>query len=164
MPMAKSAAFERAQEILGEGFFFPKSAPLGQKLSPHLNENAVPATISLSANSGLTVRLSLPGGEEMNVRAEPRRIPDGPLRPVSFGTQPYDGEGPNGRYTLEPVAGEQHLDPEKALGCPPGYLFQELNDRLARGPIEFRWRFAPGGNGDHASVDLGTLSVQKLKA
>lgn len=42
------------------------------------------------------------------------------------------------RYQIVPVAGEQHLDPTAATGKAPDFLFEELRNRIAKKPIEFR--------------------------
>ena len=43
-----------------------------------------------------------------------------------------------GRYRLEPVATAVHLTPDEAGRRPPDYLAEELQQRLVRGPAEFR--------------------------
>src|SRR5258708_9607879 len=49
-----------------------------------------------------------------------------------------DGVSRYGRYTIVPEAGEGHLDAATAAGKGPDYLFNELNERLAKGPIKFK--------------------------
>ena len=48
------------------------------------------------------------------------------------------GETRFGRYRLVPVAGVEHLDAAAAAAKSPNFLFDELNERLSHGPIEFR--------------------------
>lgn len=43
-----------------------------------------------------------------------------------------------GRYRLLPEAGAEHLDAAALASKQPDYLFEELQERLARGPIYFR--------------------------
>lgn len=42
------------------------------------------------------------------------------------------------RYQIVPLAGEQHLDPAVAATKSPDFLFDELPNRITKGPIEFR--------------------------
>jgi catalase len=76
-----------------------------------------------------------------------------------------------GRYRIVPVAGNEHLDPKAAVAKGPDYLFDELKERIARGPIEFRVLVQLADGGDvvndatihwpvEASVEqLGTISL-----
>jgi catalase len=43
-----------------------------------------------------------------------------------------------GRYRIVPDAGVEHLDPEVAKGKDANFLFDELNQRIAAGPIGFQ--------------------------
>jgi catalase len=49
-----------------------------------------------------------------------------------------DGDTRFGRYRIVPAAGNEHLDAEAAKAKSPNYLFDELKERIAKGPIEFR--------------------------
>lgn len=42
------------------------------------------------------------------------------------------------RWQIVPVAGEKHLDPAVAATKGPDFLFEELRNRIAKAPIEFR--------------------------
>jgi catalase len=68
--------------------------------------------------------------------------------PASFGRETYFGvtafhfankfgETQFGRYRIVPVAGNDHLDAAVAKAKSPDYLFDELKERIAKGPIEF---------------------------
>lgn len=66
--------------------------------------------------------------------------------PSSFATEAYfgvtafrftnqDGVTRHGRYRISPQAGVEHLDEATAKGKDTNYLFDELTQRIARGPI-----------------------------
>jgi catalase len=70
-------------------------------------------------------------------------------QPASFATYAYfannslifvnaSGQRQAIRYQIIPLAGEQHLDPAVATTKGPDFLFDELKNRLAKGPAEFR--------------------------
>ena len=70
-------------------------------------------------------------------------------QPASFATYSYfgnnsfvfvnaQGKRQPIRYQIIPVAGEQHLDPAAAATKSPEFLEDELRNRIAKGPIEFR--------------------------
>jgi catalase len=48
-----------------------------------------------------------------------------------------DGVSRYGRYRIIPDAGVEHLDPEVSKGKDANFLFDELNERVAAGPISF---------------------------
>jgi catalase len=69
--------------------------------------------------------------------------------PASFAKETYFGvtamrfinkEGANryGRYRIVPDAGIEHLDPEVTEDKGPNFLFEELSERIAAGPISFQ--------------------------
>jgi catalase len=69
--------------------------------------------------------------------------------PSSYGKEAYFGvtamrfinqEGVSryGRYRIIPDAGVEHLDPEVIKGKDGNFLFDELNQRIASGPISFQ--------------------------
>jgi catalase len=78
-----------------------------------------------------------------------------------------------GRYRIIPIAGNDHLDAKAAAGKGPNYLFDELQERVAGGPIEFRVlvQLAEAGDvvddatihwpADRTLLDLGTISLTK---
>ena len=70
-------------------------------------------------------------------------------QPASFATYSYfgnnsfifvnaRGQRQATRYQIIPLAGEQHLDPTVAAAKGPDFLADELRNRLAKGPVEFR--------------------------
>jgi catalase len=69
--------------------------------------------------------------------------------PSSFGKEIYygvtamrftnkDGVSRYGRYRIIPDAAVEHLGPEVTQGKDPNFLFDELNQRIASGPISFQ--------------------------
>jgi catalase len=69
--------------------------------------------------------------------------------PSSFATEAYfgitamrftnkDGKSQYGRYRIVPEAGVAHLTDAEATGKSANYLFDELKDRIAKGPVTFR--------------------------
>ena len=100
--------------------------------------------------------------------------------PASFAKEAYfavtamrflnqSGAARYGRYRLSPEAGIEHLDPAAAAAKGPNYLFEELSERIARGPIRFHIHVQLAGEGDivddatnhwpadRPSVRLGTM-------
>jgi catalase len=49
-----------------------------------------------------------------------------------------DGAGRYGRYRILPEAGNEHLDAATVAAKGPNYLFDEIEHRLAQGPVKFR--------------------------
>ncbi|HEY1893662.1 MAG TPA: catalase family peroxidase [Chthoniobacterales bacterium] len=103
--------------------------------------------------------------------------------PASFATEKYfgltamkftnnDGVSRYGRYTIVPEAGEEYLDPPTAAAKGPDYLFNELNERLAKGPIKFKItvQVAEGGDvvndatvhwpAERKVVEFGTIALR----
>lgn len=69
--------------------------------------------------------------------------------PASFAKETYfgvtamrfinqEGDGRYGRYRIVPDAGVEHLDPEVTKDKGPNFLFDELTERIAAGPISFQ--------------------------
>lgn len=86
--------------------------------------------------------------------------------PSSFATEAYfgvtafrfinqDGVEHYGRYRILPKAGVEHLDAAVAQGKDANYLFDELKQRLAAGPIRFDIQVQIAGKGD--VVDDATI-------
>ncbi len=85
-----------------------------------------------------------------------------------------DGAGRYGRYRMIPEAGNDHLTPDAAAAKGPNYLFEEITDRILRGPIKFRIAAQvadPGDTVDDATVhwpedrrvvDLGDTELTAL--
>lgn len=49
-----------------------------------------------------------------------------------------DGHTEFGRYRVVPVSGSEHLSAEEAAAQSPNYLFEEVEQRMSRGPIKFK--------------------------
>ena len=109
----------------------------------------------------------------------PKPAPSSFARETYFGVTAYhfaDAHGWTrfGRYRIIPTAGNDHLDANLLASKSPTYLFDELPERLAKGPIEFhiQVQLAQAGDvvndatihwpSDRALQDLGTLSLTKI--
>jgi catalase len=105
--------------------------------------------------------------------------------PSSFARESYfgvtamrftNGEGASkfGRYRIIPEAGNEHLSDSETAAKGPGYLFDELPERLASGPISFRITVQVAADGDVTDdatvhwpedrpvLDFGTLTLTAL--
>jgi catalase len=105
--------------------------------------------------------------------------------PVSFATLAFfgvnafqftnaKGESQYARYRIEPVAGMQALTKEQAAAAAPNYLMDELAQRVAKGPVQFRISAQLAAKGDNVidgtqvwpddrpQVQLGILSLNKM--
>jgi catalase len=104
--------------------------------------------------------------------------------PVSFATLPYfgvtafkftnkDSVSRYGRYRILPAAGNAYLD-DAAATKGPNYLFDEIAERVAKGPVEFRIVVQVAADGDtvddatihwpedRPQIELGTLSLTEI--
>ncbi|HMF52700.1 MAG TPA: catalase family peroxidase [Edaphobacter sp.] len=102
--------------------------------------------------------------------------------PASFAKERYFGltamkftskEGVSrfGRYTIVPEDGEEHLSADAGAGKDANYLFEELKDRLGKGPIRFKIVVQVAEDGDVINdatvhwpdsrkvVELGTVEL-----
>ena len=73
----------------------------------------------------------------------PKPSPSSYAKEVYFGVTAMrftnkDGVSRYGRYRIIPDAGIEHLDPEVTQGKDANFLFDELNQRIASGPISFQ--------------------------
>jgi catalase len=59
-----------------------------------------------------------------------------------------DGASRYGRYQIIPEAGNDHLDDATVAGKNANYLFDELAERIAKGPIKFRILVQLANDGD----------------
>jgi catalase len=107
--------------------------------------------------------------------------------PASFVTESYfgvtamrfinkDGIGRYGRYRIVPQAGNHHLDEAAAAAKSANYLFDEIAERVAKGPAGFKILVQVAADGDvvddatiawpkdREQVELGTLSLTGLAA
>jgi catalase len=105
--------------------------------------------------------------------------------PVSFATLAFfgvnafqftnaKGESQYARYRIEPVAGMQALPEEQVAAASPNYLMDELAQRVAKGPVQFRISAQLAAKGDNVidgtqvwpddrpQVQLGILSLNKM--
>ncbi len=105
--------------------------------------------------------------------------------PVSFATLPYfgvtafkftnkDGVSRYGRYRILPGAGDAYLDAEAAAAKSPNYLFDEIAERVAKGPVKFGIVVQVAEDDDtvdnatihwpedRPQVELGTLSLTEV--
>jgi len=100
--------------------------------------------------------------------------------PSSFARQTYfsmsafkftSGKGTSrfGKYRIVPTAGNDFLDPAVAKAKGPNYLFDELKERIARGPIEFRVMVQLANDGDvtddatvHWPADRKVMELGKI--
>ncbi|QHS51246.1 catalase family peroxidase [Edaphobacter sp. 12200R-103] len=103
--------------------------------------------------------------------------------PVSFAQEKYfgltamkftnkDGVSRFGRYTIAPEDEVAHLSAEDAAAKSPNYLFDELTERLGKGPIRFRITVQVAEDGDVVNdvtvhwpqnrkvVEFGTLELK----
>lgn len=107
--------------------------------------------------------------------------------PTSFAREGYfalnafkftnlDGVTRFGRYTIIPDAGLEHLDEAAAKSKGDSYLFDELRERVAQGPITFHLLAQIANEGDvtddvtvhwpkdRATVNLGKVTLTTLVA
>ena len=105
--------------------------------------------------------------------------------PVSFATLGFFGNNAfvfvdsagtkrTGRYQILPVLGIHHLDSTAVTKLSPSYLFDDLQRRIARGPIRYRLLVQLANPGDPTNdgsivwpddrklVELGTISLTKV--
>ena len=66
-----------------------------------------------------------------------------------------DGAFRYGRYRVLPVAGNEYLDEAAAAAQTPNFLFDEIEERVAKGPVKFRIVVQLAADGD--TVDDATV-------
>lgn len=142
----------------------------------------------LKAVAATTPQSPHPSPIEQFLGSHPRAlkvITDSKPLPVSFATLGFfgnnalifvDSSGTKraGRYQILPVAGIHHLGAGAAAKVSPNYLFDELQRRIARGPIRYRLMVQLANPGDQTNdgsivwpddrklVELGTISITKI--
>jgi catalase len=107
--------------------------------------------------------------------------------PVSYATLPYfginafkftnaKGTTAHVRYQLEPVAGTHYLPKEQVASMGPDYLTTEIQDRVRRGGVKFKWMAQVAESGDKVDdptivwpdsrkkIELGTITITKAVA
>lgn len=106
----------------------------------------------------------------------PKPAPSSFARETYFGVTAFrftntEGATRFGRYRIVPTAGNEHLDASAAAAKSANYLFDELQQRIAKGPIEFRLLVQLAEPGDIVSdatihwpsdrtlLELGTISL-----
>jgi catalase len=82
-----------------------------------------------------------------------------------------DGQSRYGRYRIVPEAGVDHLSDAAAAAKSPNFLFDELAERVAKGPVKFRVVAQLANDGDIVNdatehwpadrtlLDLGTIAL-----
>ena len=90
----------------------------------------------------------------------PKPAPSSFVRESYFGVTAMrftnqQGKSRYGRYRILPAAGNDHLDDAAVKSKAPNYLFDELVERLAKGPIIFRIAVQLAEQGD--TVDDATI-------
>lgn len=85
-----------------------------------------------------------------------------------------NGQRQVGRYQIVPVSGSQNLDDASAKAAPHDFLFDELRQRLTRGPARFHLLLQLADPGDqtndgsivwpddHRTVELGVITVSSI--
>jgi catalase len=111
----------------------------------------------------------------------PKPAPSSFARETYFGVTAYkftntDGVSKFGRYRINPVAGNDHLDPAVTAGKSADFLFDEIKQRIATAPVEYKILAqiaAPTDvvddatvhwPADRAYVELGRLTLTALVA
>jgi len=106
----------------------------------------------------------------------PKPFPSSLARETYFGVTAYAftnaaGETKFGRYRVVPETGNDYLPGEKISGLSDNYHFEEIVNRLAKGPIRFRILVQVAGAGDNPNdatviwpedrelVELGTMEL-----
>ena len=108
-----------------------------------------------------------------------------PPPPVSFATVSFFGVNTFkftnaedkvtfGRYQIRPVAGDQSLTREQVATKGPNYLFDEIGQRLAHGPVTYKLMLEIAEEGDDLNdpsiawpesrrkVELGTIEIKSV--
>jgi catalase len=90
----------------------------------------------------------------------PKPIPTSFARESFFAVSAFrftnaQGVSRHGRYRVLPVAGNEHLDEAGAAAQTPNFLFDEIQERLAKGPVKFRIVVQLAEDGD--TVDDATV-------
>ncbi len=90
----------------------------------------------------------------------PKPIPTSFARESFFAVSAFkftnaQGVSRYGRYRVLPVAGGEHLDEAGAAAQTPNFLFDEIQERVAKGPVKFRIVLQLAEDGD--TVDDATV-------
>jgi catalase len=90
----------------------------------------------------------------------PKPIPSSFARESFFSVSAYkftnaEGISKFGRYRIVPVDGNDHLAPDVAAKQNPNFLFDEIKERIARGPVKLRVQVQVAADAD--VVDDATI-------
>jgi catalase len=109
----------------------------------------------------------------------PKPVPSSFARESFFGITAArftskDGQSRYGRYRIVPEAGVDHLSDADAAAKNPNFLFDELTERIAKGPIKLRVAVQLANEGDQVNdateqwpedrtlLDLGMIALTEL--
>jgi catalase len=104
----------------------------------------------------------------------PKPAPSSFARETFFGVTAFrftnaEGVSRYGRYRVTPDAGNDHLDDATTQGKDPNFLFDELTERIATGPISFQLLVQVANEGDivddatvHWPADRPLISLGKI--
>jgi len=109
----------------------------------------------------------------------PKPFPSSFARETYFGVtamrfENKDGVAHYGRYRIVPEAGNDHLSDAEATARGGNFLFDEIGERISKGPISFRVLVQVAGRGDvvddatihwpedRALIDFGTIVLNAL--
>ncbi len=90
----------------------------------------------------------------------PKPVPTSFAREAFFGVNAFkfinkEGRERYGRYRIHPDAGTEHLDAGAAAAKGPNFLFDEIKERIAKGPVSFNVGVQLAASGD--TVDDATV-------
>jgi catalase len=108
----------------------------------------------------------------------PKPIPASFARESFFAVSAFkftnkDGVARYGRYCFLPAAGNEHLSAEQAAAKSANFLFDDISERIARGPVEFRLMVQLAESGDPVNdatihwpkdrrqLELGTITLNE---
>ncbi|HEY1497468.1 MAG TPA: catalase family peroxidase [Candidatus Solibacter sp.] len=111
----------------------------------------------------------------------PKPMPTSFARENFFSVSAYqftDASGASrfGRYRIRPADGAEYLDAAVAAATPANFLFDEIQQRLGKGPVEFRIEVQLSALGDtvddstvhwpkdRAQIEFGTLEITGVAA
>lgn len=111
----------------------------------------------------------------------PKPFPTSFARETYFGVTAFSftnasGRKRYGRYRIQPEEGNDYLSNEQAAGLAPNYHFDEILERMAKGPIRFQIRVQLANDGDQSDdatvhwpadrevFDLGRLELTSAVA
>jgi catalase len=83
----------------------------------------------------------------------PKPNPSSFAREAYFGVTAFrfidsGGVSRHGRYRITPEAGTEHLDEAMAKSKGANYLFEEIRDRIGKGPVSFQVQVQVANDGD----------------